>query len=297
MRTALALLSLVLAACTLDNPAFFIGQTSDTKTSTGPDQPTTSATSSIATDPTGPDSSTGPAATTTADTSSSTQHVDPSTSTSTSGSTGTGDTGGTVGTVGTTLDPSTGDTTDSTTGEPPEEVYYALYPLCPTPQAEWYGGAAADSPVPCAASGQAPEVIPLPMTKGLFDVELSDVLELAPSLEPGGAVVGVFGPFMLTAPQQLDAELFTAVMCATNQQVGSCTARASAWVRTGGQDWMKMSTQVKNGQVVAFVVKLFEIPLVNMGDGFEIYLQADVDGDPHVEDRVYFVNPRIRQKG
>ena len=309
MRTILGFLSLVLAACSTSNPWFEIDDGQFGQTSTGSGSTVTSMTSmtsmtsptgSSATDDTSVDPTTGQPATVTSDAtgvtsttdaSSSTQPVEPSTSSS--GSSGAGDTDSSSS--GTTAaDSSTGDTTDSTTGEPPIEAYYLLYPLCPVKETEWTAGPKADLPLMCMETGMAPEVLQQPLVMGLFNLKISDVLELAPSLEAQGSVVGAFGPFVLTAAQQLDAELFTGVLCASSNAVGACEAVGSIWVRTGGKDLMKVIKPVKNGGVTNLSILLYTIPGINNGDPFEVYLRADVGAEPNIEDRLWFVNPRIR---
>ena len=302
MRTALASLSLVIVACTTSNPWFVVDDGKDGKTSTG--ATSMSGTSSSASDGTGIEPTTGrptdtsatsdtTAVTITTDASASTQAIDTSTSTSTSGSSSAGDSSG----DGTTAASSTGGTTDGTTGDPPIEPYYLLYPLCAVEETEWLGGAQADALLECKENNKPPEAFQQPKVQGLLGITLKDVLELAPSLEPAGAVFGTFGPFMLEGAQQGDAQFFTGLTCASSEAVGSCNANASAWVVYNKQEVMKVSKALKNGLATNIIIHLKDIAGVNSGAPFEIVLRADVGDAADPQDRVWFIDPRIRPPG
>jgi len=302
MRSALVFLALALPACTTDNPWFHLDSGQDSRGSTGVGPGGTSTSTSTST-------STGDAETglTTAQPSTEptvasavtevTGDVSSATDPVATASTGSGESGDSDSGETTVVAASTGDTGDSTTGEPAVAVYHELYPLCPAADTDWLAGAEANVKILCAEQGAAPEVFQRPMVKGLLDVELFKVLELVPSLEVKGAVLGVFGPFALTPAQQLDAELFTGLTCATAKNVGACDANASVWVRHKGQDWMLTSKPVKNGVATNILIKLWQIPGVNSGDAFEVFLKADVGVAPSAEDRLWFINPRIRGPG
>jgi hypothetical protein len=316
MRTALVSLSFVIAACSTTNPWFFVDDRPDGDSSTEPGVSSTSATSSTLTEGTGTAPTTGSPATSTTgpdpttdatsvtsvtDASSSTQSVEPSTSTSSAGTSGVGDTSTSSGGETTAADASTGDTTgdttDSTTGEPVVKPYYSLYELCPDKETEWLGGVDGNKVLQCVDPKTVPAAFQQPMVIGLLGSELFNVLQLAPSIEKGGAVMGTYGPFMLTDAEQQDAELFTAATCATSQAVGSCQMLASVWLGYKGQPLMQIDKPVMNGQVMTFLIKLWQIPGVNAGEPFEVILRAEVGDVAHAEDRLWFVNPRIRPPG
>ncbi len=302
MRTALASLSLFIVACTTSNPWFVVDDGQDARTSTG--ATSMSGTSSSASDGTGIEPTTGrptdtsatsdtaadtTAVTSTTDASATTQAID----TSTSGSSSAGDSSS----DGTTAASNTGGTTDGTTGDPPIEPYYLLYPLCVAKETEWLGGAQADTVLECKANNKPPEAFQQPKVQGLLGSTLEDVLELAPSLEPAGAVVGTFGPFTLVGGEQGDAQFFTGLTCASSEAVGSCNANASAWVVFNGNELMTTSKALKNGLATSITIPLKDIPGVNSGEPFQLVLRADVGDAAHIEDRVWFIKPRIRPPG
>ena len=303
MRPVLASLVLVLTACTTNNPWFVIDDGPDGDISTGPGATVTGSTSSSVTDGTGPGPTTGRPTTdtsdatsvaVTSDASSSTEPIDPSTSSS--GSSETGDPGSSSGT--TAADSSTDGTTDGTTGEPVIGAYYSLYPLCPVKETVWSAGVKGDMVIPCLMeAGEAPEVLQQPEVIGFLPGELPNALEVAPNLDAEGAIVGVFGPFTLEGAQQLEAQLLTGLLCATTDKVGSCAVNATVWVRSNGQDWLKTSKQVTNGVATNIILTLYTIPGVNSGDPFEVYLRADVGAKPDIEDRLWFIDPRISPPG
>jgi len=306
MRPALVSLSFVFAACSTSNPWFLVDDRPDGDSSSGPGSSGTSATSSTLTEGTGTAPTTGSPATSTTgpdpttdatsvtsitDASSSTQSVEPSTSDSSgAGDTSTSSSGGET----TAADSSTGETSDSTTGDPVIEPYYSLYALCPDKETEWYGGAKADEPLACIDPMMVPAAFQKPKVKVFNNLELFGALELAPNLEPGGAVVGIFGPFTLTPEQQSDAELFTALACASSEIVGSCAVNASMWIDYKGQQLMLLTKPVKNAELSNMLIKLWQIPGINAGDPFEVSLRADFGDVADPQDRVWFINPRIR---
>ena len=288
MRTALASLSLFIVACTTSNPWFVVDDGQDARTSTG--ATSMSGTSSSASDGTGIEPTTGrptdtsatsdtTAVTITTDASASTQAID----TSTSGSSSAGDSSS----DGTTAASSTGGTTDGTTGDPPIEPYYLLK------ETEWLGGAQADTVLECKANNKPPEAFQQPKVQGLLGSTLEDVLELAPSLEPAGAVVGTFGPFTLVGGEQGDAQFFTGLTCASSEAVGSCNANASAWVVFNGNELMTTSKALKNGLATSITIHLKDIAGVNSGAPFEIVLQNRYK----IRDNREIAPPRIRPPG
>jgi hypothetical protein len=106
----------------------------------------------------------------------------------------------------------------------------------------------------CKANNKPPEAFQQPKVQGLLGSTLEDVLELAPSLEPAGAVVGTFGPFTLVGGEQGDAQFFTGLTCASSEAVGSCNANASAWVVFNGNELMMTSKALKNGLATSITI-------------------------------------------
>jgi hypothetical protein len=302
----LALLSLALAACSHDNPYFMVdsagagagatteaGTTADGTTADGTTGPTPTSTSGEpgpgpgggeADTTEGIDSSTGAGGSTTTTTG---MHAE----TGESGGSTTGEDGSTAGST----DESTGvGSTGAVMCEIDEDAYVELYPLCDAPATEWNAGVSRQSQVACNAASDGAEVLQRAVVAVPMGDEVCDVLELAPSVEPGGKIVGEFPGLTLTMDQDADATLFAEVVCATEDEVGECEVKVTLWVEVSGLMQMPQTRTVTNGAVEAIEINVWQIPGLDAGEPFSVLMQATVGSEVSAEDRVYVIAPRIR---
>lgn len=317
MRFALplTLCVLALAACNQPNQLFQLVtiDTGDGSSDAGDSQGTGAADTTAGSDPTptstdgpGPVSTSGPGPVTTTDPGPDQTTGMVMADTTTSDETaGTGSTtlvsmGSTTGGPGDTTD---GETSDQTTLNPVEmcaviddNVYVHLYPLCAALNVEWTGSQnQATFMVECDGMDMLSEVHPHAMVDSVFG-PVCDVLELIPYQTLGGGILGQFKGIALPEPQGKDAELYTEVLCTSLEPQGTCDVQVAIWV---DKDMMtqlgKQAIHIKNGQMVPLKILLSDIPGVSEGQPFSVILDAKITAAADAQDRVYFVNPRIRQ--